>query len=159
CTHPNTAGAILRLVDALKAKRIVVGFAGVLGLLAIAVGADTWSTGWYRGERRLRLADFEDQEGRAYPTYYSHPLGGEIHLDADLDRIVSAGTFAILADLTPASERLVGALKAGRPAGSVADWAYLPSNVTAAQTHFLMALVRETKKLRRLSPADRIEYG
>lgn len=161
CTHPNTVGAMLRVVDALgeSGSRVVVAFAGVMGLLAVASGADTWSTGWYRGERRLKLADFEDQTGRAHPTYYSHPLASEIHLESDLDRLVKAGMLNAIADTTSASERLLKALRAGRSAGSVADWAYLASNVNAAQTHFLSAVIRETEKLRLLGREGRRQYA
>src|SRR6267154_412174 len=83
CSHPNTIGALLRLTHGLKAagmQRVFVAFAGVAGLLAGCAGADDWSTGWYRGERRLRLADFEGPTGRANPTYYSHRLASEFHL-------------------------------------------------------------------------------
>src|SRR5690348_1560155 len=91
CSHPNTIGSLLRLTQGLKGagvNRVVVAFAGVAGLLATCVGADDWCTGWYRGERRLRLADHEDQTGRANPTFYSHGLASEFHLQLDLDRAV-----------------------------------------------------------------------
>ncbi len=85
CTSENTVGALLRLVQGLKAggiERVVVSFAGSAGLLSLLVGADAWATGWYRGERRLRLADIEQTEGRAMPAYYSHPAATEFHLGA-----------------------------------------------------------------------------
>lgn len=162
CTHPNTAGSLLRLVNSLsqtQRRRVLVAFSGILGLLAAAVGAEIWSTGWYRGERRLRLADFEDQSGRAYPSFYSHPLASELHLESDLDRVVGANLLKAVADVTPASERLIKALKLGRPVSSVADWASVPSNVGAAQEHFLSAVVRETERLRGLTPEHRLQYG
>jgi hypothetical protein len=83
CTHPNTVGALLRLVDGFKhggVDTVFVAFAGIAGLLGVIAGADAWATGWYRGERRLRLADFEQQEGRAMPAYYSHPFASEFHM-------------------------------------------------------------------------------
>jgi hypothetical protein len=161
CAHPNTIGALLRLVDGLKVggtQRVVVAFAGTAGLLALAAGADTWSTGWYRGERRLRLVDFEQQEGRAVPTYYSHGLAGEFHLAADLDRVNKAGFLPSIADATEASEGLLKALAAGRPVSAVPEWQHRLTNVAASIEHFLAVMARETEILSSLSPTERIDY-
>lgn len=162
CTHPNTVGSLLRLVHGLKVggvSRVVVAFAGTAGLLALAVGADTWSTGWYRGERRLRLADFEQQEGRAMPAFYSHALAGEFHLESDLDRAVSAGFFSRLSDVTDSSEGLMRALAARAPVSSVPEWKNTQSNVTAAIEHFLTVMSRETSVLAALSATDSVDYA
>jgi hypothetical protein len=161
-THPNTIGSILRLVDGLKAgglHHVHVAFAGVVGLLALTAGADTWSSGWYRGERRLRLADFEKREGRAYPAYYSHSLAAEIHLDSDLDNIVEAGMLSRIGDETPASTQLLRALSSKHKVTSVADWQYRQANVTGATEHFIFAMIRETKKLSTMTPDQRLQYG
>ncbi len=160
CTHPNTVGALLRLTSWLKSgglSRVIVSFVGTAGLLALAVGADTWAANWYRGERRLRLADF-GAEGRAFPAYYSHTLASEIHVDADLDRIVQSGLLDRIADQTPASMNLLRALRRGARASSVPEWRYRTSNVAAAREHFLMAVARETDQLARLSPTQRVDY-
>jgi len=162
CSHPNTVGALLRLVYGLREGglgRVVVSFAGIAGLLALAVGADTWASGWYRGERRLKLVDLEDQIGMAVPTYYSHRLASELHLETDLDRVSVAGLLDRLADETPASSGLLRALRAGRSANTVPDWRYRRSNVNAAREHFLRVGIRETAKLNRLDQNGRIEYG
>jgi len=161
-THPNTVGSILRLIEGLKAgglNHVHVAYAGVTGLLALTVGADTWSSGWYRGERRLRLADFERKDGRAVPAYYSHSLAAEIHLDSDLDNIVEANLLPRVADETPLSAHLLKALASGKKASSVADWQYRPSNVTSAAEHFISAMVRETKKISSMSATQRLQYG
>lgn len=162
CSHPNTVGSLLRLVHALAEdgrRRVIVAFAGMLGLLAITAGADTWSTGWYRGERRLKLADLQDQTGRAHPSYYSHRLASELHLEEDLDRVVKAGLLPSIADVTSASSLLIKALKSGRTTASVAGWANQPSNIAAAQAHFLTVAARETERLRGLSKDGRLTYG
>lgn len=162
CTHPNTVGAVLRIIHGLKLggiRRVVVSFAGTAGLLALAVGADTWSTGWYRGERRLRLVDFEQQEGRAVPAYYSHNLAGEFHLESDLDRATRAGFLSRIADVTVASEGLVRALERGASTSAVPDWQYRQSNVAASIEHFLIVMSRETGVLSALNDNACLDYA
>jgi len=147
CTHPNTVGALLRLCHGLKVggvSRILLAFGGTAGLIALAAGADAWTSGWYRGERRLKLSDFEDQAGRAVPAYYSHPMGGEFHLDSDLDNAVRRGFLPRLRDLTSASGGLLEALSSGRSSNGVPEWAHRQSNIAASMEHFLLACVRET---------------
>ncbi|WP_163988362.1 hypothetical protein [Pyxidicoccus caerfyrddinensis] len=160
--HPNTVSSLLRLVDGLKAgglKHVHVAFAGVAGLLSLIAGADTWSAGWYRSQRRLRLRDFEQKEGRAYPAYYSHALAAELHLDADLDATITGGFLPKLGDNTPASEGLLRALSTGKRVSSVPEWQYRQSNITRATEHFLHAMTRETRKLSSMTQDQQIKYG
>jgi hypothetical protein len=155
CTHPNTVGAFLRLCFGLKrggVSRVVVAFAGTAGLMGLVAGADTWTTGWYRGERRLRRADFEQEEGRANPAYYSQPLAGEFHLQSDLDRVVARGFLPRVEDVTDASEGLIRALVGGALTSSVPEWQYRQSNVNAAIEHFLRVCARETTTISALGP-------
>lgn len=162
CSHPNTIGALLRLAKGLKSGgmgRVFVAFAGIAGLLAVCAGADGWSTGWYRGERRLRLVDFEQPQGRANPSYYSHPLASEFHLQSDLDRVNAAKFLPRIVDETPASRGLLKALGGGRLVSSLPDWRYSQSNVSAAIEHFLTAAARETAVLASLTAEKRMEYG
>lgn len=147
---PGTIGTVLRLCYGFRqagCSRIVVAGLGTAGPLALAAGADTWVTGWYRSERRIRRADFGEGIGAAYPTYYSQPFAGEFHLDSDLDAAVSAGLLDKIADETRASQPLIAALRAGRPASSVADWEYRKSNVPVAMQHFFSACLREVSAL------------
>jgi hypothetical protein len=162
CTHPNTVGSLLRLVYQLKEaglKRVVVGPIGLAGLLAAAVGADIWSAGWYRGERRVLLADYQDQMGMAVPTYYSHALAGEIHLEDDLDRLVKRGFLSQLEEQTGASKGLITALKLGRSVRSVPEWQHRQSNVGAATEHFFAVAARETAKLNGQTKAGCLGYA
>lgn len=162
CAHPNTIGSLLRLVYELKqtgVQRIVLGLTGIAGLLGLAVGADTWAAGWYRGERRVRLADFDDQMGMAVPTYYSHKLAGEIHLENDLDRLNMRGLVTVLEDLTPASNGLLRALRAGRKVATVPEWQYRRSNVAAASEHFFTVAGRETEQLSSKTPKECLRYA
>ena len=160
CTHPNTVGGLLRLCNGLKyggAQRVLVAFAGIAGLMSLAAGADAWTSGWYRGERRLKLADFADQEGRANPAFYSHAMAGEFHMEKDLDHAVMKGFLKRIEDRTEASAELIAALRAGKSSNSVAEWAYRSSNVAASIEHFLLACARETLEMARLP--DRLLEG
>jgi hypothetical protein len=162
CTSENTVGALLRLTEGLKAgglRRVIVCYAGVAGLLTLLVGADAWATGWYRGERRLRLVDFEQLEGRAMPAYYSHPTATEFHLANDLGRVRDRGFLDAIRDETPASEPLLRALAAGQNPQNVPAWAPTQGNVKAARTHFATAMIRETARVAMLDEAGALVYG
>lgn len=153
-THPRTVGAILRLCDGLSvggASRIVVNYAGTAGLLALGAGADTWVSGWFRNQRRMRLADFESHDGRTVPAYYSHPLGGEFHMENDCDTAVAAGLLPRFQDLTMASDGLVRALASGKKVNAVPEWRHQIGNKTSSIEHFLLAMVRETARVRLLA--------
>jgi len=158
CAHPNTVGALCRLCSELKLgglSRIVVGPIGTAGLLGIGAGADIWTAGWYRTERRIKLSDFEDAQGRTYPTYYSHPFGSEFHLEEDLDHVVSAGFLGRVSDETSASIKLLTALRSGLKVSAVKEWMYSRTNVEACKEHFLRACIRESHAMHPLEPRER----
>lgn len=159
-SDPNTVGALIRLADGFKRgglANVIVGYAGVAGLMAMAAGADAWTAGWYRGERRLRLRDFYLDEGRSVPAYYSHPLAAEFHMESDLDRAVAAGFLSRIADVSDASAGLIRAFQSGLTTSSVPEWEYRPTNVTASQQHFFSACVRETAALGRIGEQERVD--
>jgi hypothetical protein len=160
-TSANTVGAILRLVRGLKAgglKRVIVSYVGTAGLLTLVAGADAWATGWYRGERRLRLSDIEQSEGRAMPAYYSHPAATEFHLAQDLTSVRDAGLLSTIADATSHSHALLVALNQGRTPADVGPWRPTQSNVTAARSHYATAMIRETRTIAALEN-DVLDYG
>lgn len=162
CTHPNTIGSLLRLIFELKAggiSYIVLGPVGIAGLLGLAVGADGWSTGWYRSERRIKMTDYEDQIGMAVPTYYSHQLAGEIHLESDLDRLQEKGLFRAIEDETAASKGLIRAVRANRKVSSVPEWEHRKSNISAATEHFLQVAARETAFLSQKDAAASLNHA
>ncbi len=161
-SNVNTVGTLVRLVRDFRTagvNRVVVPLAGVAGMLGVAVGAEVWSTGWYRSERRVRLPDFEesDEQKMSIPTYYSHPLAGDIHLKTDLDTINAGGLLKLVADETAASRGLLRALRQGQVVASVAEWEPRRSNVSAAKEHFVSALVRETGTMRALPVGQRLD--
>lgn len=160
CRAHRTIGAMLRLVDGFKRgglDRVFVNYVGVAGLLAIGAGADAWSTGWYRSERRLRLADFEaeDEFARAYPSLYVHALASDIHVRKDLGKLVAAGYLTRIEDRTTYSELLYSALRVGQTADDVGLWKPTPSNVQkGAIPHFSEAMIRETAYLSALGSLE-----
>ena len=162
CTSANTVGALLRLVRGLKdggLRRVLVSFAGTAGLLALVAGADAWATGWYRSERRLRLTDIEQTEGRAMPAYYSHPAATEFHLANDLTQVRDAGMLNLIRDETPDSGPLLAALDAGLEPKNVVPWQPRTSNVTAARSHYVTAMIRETRRIAALDATAQAAYG
>jgi hypothetical protein len=162
-TQPSTVASLLRLVRGFKdagVPRVLVAGAGTAGLAAVALGADGWSTGWYRAERRIRMSDMKDEaEGRARPAYYSHALASEIHLEKDLDGLAKKGFLDELRDLTEASEHLLGALAKGEKVVRVPEWQHKIGNIQTAMEHFLLAMARETRRVSRLPLLERRNYG
>ncbi|MBP9896929.1 MAG: hypothetical protein KBF28_01015 [Gemmatimonadales bacterium] len=159
-THPRTVGGLLRVCNGLRAggaRRVVVNFAGTAGLMCLAAGADTWASGWYRSQRRMRLSDYEGEGGRVFPAFYSHPLGGEFHMEHDLDRVVAAGFLPRVHDSTPTSSGLMRALSTGQKVDNVAAWRHTSGNRTASTEHFLLASARETAGLASLSEVEAID--
>jgi hypothetical protein len=162
CTSENTVGAVLRLVHGLKAgglDRVVVAYAGTAGLLTLAAGADAFASGWYRGERRLRLTDLEQTEGRAMPAYYSHPAATEFHLASDLARVRDAVMLNLVRDETDDSQQLLTALDNGLTPQQVPAWQATQGNVTAARSHYAKAMIRETAIMANRSPDEQIAYA
>lgn len=162
CTHHNTVGCLLRLVHGLKTaglKRIVVAYTGTAGFLSLLAGADTWSSGWYKSERKLKLTDIEDGDGRAYPAYYSHSFASEFNVENDLDHAYKKGLLPAIQELTSASDLLLAALKSGKKVSKVAEWEYRPANVTAAKEHFVSAAINRTAEIANLSKGELFTYG
>lgn len=134
---------------------IGVSWTGVLGLIAMGLGATTAFTGWRRGVRRFSYKDLEDGQGLAFPAYYSHRLLAELDLRDDLMDAVRAGFLSRIEDLSPASADLVNALEAGKGPEAVQAWKPTRSNVTASLEHFRYAMGRETLQLHRANAGQR----
>jgi len=134
---------------------VCVGWTGVLGLIALGLGANACVTGWRRSERRFSYRDLEDSRGLAYPAYYSHRLLAELDLRDDLFNATRAGFLSRIEDETPASLDLVAALRRGQKPDAVPAWSPTRSNVPASIEHFNLALGRETLLLQRADLAQR----
>lgn len=159
CSHFRTLWSVLRLVHefAHDAELAVgVNFVGAFGLACEAAGATWWASNWYKSLYRLRLQD-RIAGGRAYPTYWSHPLTLDINMESDFDALAAASVLSRYEDWTPASEGLLTAAKSGVPASSVGAWAYSPSNVTAAKDHFVLSAIAHEQEYSKLTGTERLD--
>lgn len=135
---------------------IITNFADVFGLACLATGASDFATGPSQSLRRLSLAAFRnDGFGRALPHLYTHAVIAEYLPESDLPRIVERRLLARVEDETSESAPLLAAIRRRESAATVAAWAESPNNVTASQLHFLLRLIEEERRLRRLGLPDR----
>src|SRR5467141_3550547 len=65
CVNENTLYGLLVLTDDLvrgASRRVIVNYIGPFGAVLAAAGASLWASGSYRSQRRMRLADQEEDE-------------------------------------------------------------------------------------------------
>jgi hypothetical protein len=134
-----------------------VNFFGVYGLALEAAGADFWSCGWYKSLYRLRIAD-KMGKGYAFPSYWSQPAGTDIHLDSDFDKLVENSLLDYFETQTDASKTLHDAVRYDVPVKNITPWVYRTNNVTAAQDHFLEAVIKAESEHSRYSGRARLDY-
>lgn len=156
----SIAESLLHIVAALALRAnmaVFVGYQGVVGCALVAAGAVSWSTGYYKRLRRLRLADYGPEPGgRVRPRFLSALLAGDVGVEHGIDAAWRAGNRAVVTD-TAASKPLLAAL--GRGSGAVSpQWAYTPGNITAAWGHYCLVLDRIVREMTIRPPADRVEY-
>lgn len=158
CTSKDALMSLLILVDDLyrgARKNVIVNYVGTFGLVAKAVGAEIWSSGYYLTQRRFSR---KRTDGRARPRYHSMQLAGDIGLEKDLDSIQQA----TLADkfMTPSNADAVlrAALKKGKTTANVPEWEYSQSNIGAAQEHYLEVASDAGTKLEKMAPAERQKW-
>lgn len=134
---------------------VVTNFFGAFGLACAAAGARCWSSNWYKSLHRLRLAD-HGAAGRAFPSFWSSPVGTDIHLESDFDKLVAAGMLPAIADVTPPSAGLLQAAGIGRPVSSVPAWEHRMGNIQPCSDHYLHAAVALEHGMRGMTAAQRI---
>lgn len=160
--HPkDTAGAILRLVDALVGgggKRVLVGYAGSFGAIARAAGAEGWVSGFYLTQRRLQLAGFEEKKGAAMPRYYSPTLLGDIGLEEDIAAVASTPLFKQLSFDSRPADPLHAALANGKTPADVPEWVFGKSILAAAKGHYNLCQVALDKAVEILGPVQRVAH-
>ncbi len=136
CTNRDTLLSLLLLADDLvrgAGKMALVNYVGTFGAVLSAVGTSVWASGYYRSQRRLKLADFEDQIARAMPRYHSVKLAGDIGLQVDIQHAYAQYGDRILT-ATDDGLTLARALASG--AYPPPEWEYAQSNITAAAGHY-----------------------
>lgn len=164
CGDRDTLLSVLMIIDDIvrgAGRRVVLNYMGTFGAVAAAAGAEIWTSGYYLGQRALRLAQMEvneDDERRAYPRYYSMNLAGDIGLQHDLDRIVAAGLGPAVFGNTNPARPLHQALMAGRRVADVGPWEHRVSNITAAAAHYVESARIVGGILDLHNAADRIDY-
>jgi len=136
-------------------KRVIMNYVGTFGLVAKAVGAEIWSSGYYLTQRRFSL---KGKMGRAHPRYHSLTLAGDIGLKNDLVSIRDAGLAEAVMTPTKADAVLRAALKKGKDTSDVPEWKYSQSNCSAAQDHYMDIVAETGAKLEAMSPAQRQEW-
>ena len=138
CNSEATLLSLLLLVDDLVRgcnKTVIVNYSGAFGVAASAAGATLWASGYYVGQRRLKLSDMDDKSGRAMPRYYSMPLAGDFGLDVIEDALAQGLLGRVMTD-TPPSTNLRRSLEAHTFPRTAPEWEFRQSNVTAAAAHY-----------------------
>ena len=136
CTSRDTLLSVLLLTDDFvrgAGKIVVINYVGAFGAVASAAAGSVWSSGYYRSQRRLKLADFEENEGRTMPRYHSLKLAGDIGLEHDIESVYREFGDRIFTN-TKDGETLERALASGTYPPP--EWAYTPTNITAAAGHY-----------------------
>jgi hypothetical protein len=138
CTSRETLLSLLILADDLNrgaGRQVIVNYMGSFGPVILAAGARIFASGYYLSQRRLKLADFEDKNARAYPRYMSKKLAGDIGIESDLQEAYRLLGSTVLTD-TPVSLPLNNAIRNGVATRRVPEWAYVQQNITAAAAHY-----------------------
>lgn len=150
--------ALLVIVDDLcrgARKKVVVNYVGTFGIVASALGAEVWSSGYFLNQRRFSL---KAQMGIAHPRYHSLAIAGDIGLKSDLAMIRDAGFADECMTPTTADAVLRTALKQGKSPANVPEWRYSPNNCTAAQQHYLEIVSDIGAKLQTMPLKDRQKW-
>jgi hypothetical protein len=150
--------SLLILVDDLRRgakKNVVINYVGTFGLVAKAVGAEIWSSGYYLTQRRFSR---KGMMGIARPRYHSLALAGDIGLKDDLDNIQKANLVDKFMTPTAADSVLRAALKKGKTSADVPEWKHGPNNCGAAQRHYLEIASDTGAKLEGMALADRSKW-
>lgn len=152
--------AALLLCDELSrgaGKKVVVNYLGAFGLVCLAAGATIWASGHYRSQRRLRLADQEEERGSAFPRFFSLRTIGDIGVENNVEKIFRSNARELVLTRTHASEILLRALGSGRSVADVPEWAYTQGNVDAGAAHYYEACIRADGFLLARDRADRVK--
>lgn len=161
CQSYDTCEAILLLIDDIvrgAGKRVFINYAGSFGPVAIAAGAWAFASGYFRSQRRLKLADFDEVEGRAFPRYFSLPLMGDVSPDAELDQLAAAGRFKLVRTATEAAHPLNTTLDSGGRTEEVPTWAYSQSNLSGAIPHYSEVMNGFALHLDNQTSSERAEF-
>jgi hypothetical protein len=139
CVNEETLLALLILCDDIArgaGKRVLVNYIGPFGAVMLATGASVWASGYYRSQRRMKLADQEEDVGRSYPRFYSSPFAGDLGVQDDLQLLSRTDLFHKVFSRSRASLPLLHAIQNGTYPQSAPQWEYRPGNIWAAAAHY-----------------------
>lgn len=139
CINEETLFGLLILCDDLArgaGKRAIINYIGPFGAVMLAAGAAVWASGYYRSQRRMKLADQEEDVGRSYPRFYSSPFAGDLGIEEDLQLLGRTDLFPKLFSRSRASLPLLHAIQTGRYPQAAPQWEYRPGNIWAAAAHY-----------------------
>lgn len=137
--NEETLLSLLILVDDLvrgARKQVMINYVGSFGAVARAAGAKIWASGYYRSQRRMRLADQEEDVGRAYPRFFSASSAGDIGLQSDLPGMFGTKLYSQVFTRTGPSTPLDKAIRKMLYPAAAPEWEYRPSNISAAAAHY-----------------------
>ncbi len=117
-------------------KRVICNYAGIFGAISMAAGTSIWASGHYRSHRSFRLADQEDETGRAMPRLFSLGLLGDIGVEEDAQLIYDSPYRNHILYPTQDSIPLYAAFAAGKSAEDVPAWRYIQGNIAASSAHY-----------------------
>jgi hypothetical protein len=162
CTARDVTTGLLVLSDDLArgaGKQVLVNYMGTFGAVMAAAGTSIWTSGYFRSQRRFRLADYEENTARAMPRYFSYAMAGDIGLEKHLPSAFAQDPGKRLFDpLNELNEPLFRALSAKKYPGSVPQWEYRTSNLAAASAHYLTVHSRLAAEIDALSLDKRLDF-
>jgi hypothetical protein len=145
CTSRDTLIGVLVMIDDLvrgAARQVIVNYMGSFGPICSAAGASVWSSGYYLGQRRLKLADFDEKIAFSLPRYFSMQLAGDVGLEQDLAWMFSKGFGKRVFSVSRAAGPLLQAMENGTYPDSVPQWEYRQTNIAAASAHYIELMQR-----------------
>lgn len=159
CINEETLFALLIICDDIArgaGKQVIVNYVGPFGAVMLAAGATIWSSGYYRSQRRMKLADQEEDVGRSYPRYYSSPAAGDLGVGEDLELLNRAGQLHSVFSRSQASLPLLHAIQTGTYPQAAPQWEYRPGNIWAAAAHYNDICCKIDAYFDSRNPADKI---
>lgn len=152
--------ALLTLTDDLvrgAKKDVIINYAGMFGAACMAAGASIWSSGHYRSQRRLKLADEEDNKGTTLPRFYSLRLAGDIGLKENVELAFRSELRDwLFAPETNAARPLLNALRNGSSIAEMPEWSYTQGNKPEPQKHYYELCVFLDRFLNQLESTKRV---
>lgn len=145
--HERVVGSMLRLAKLFGQKsrlKAIFNFVEALGVACVALGAESYVSGYSTKHRRCSLSDFRSDKngGIAYPKFFSLQTCMDFQV-TDLKAMAERDLLQLLVlDQTESSKSLFMGLEAGDELETIAPWRPTANNVFAAKTHYFEQQVK-----------------